>query len=493
MKAFVIGSGIAGIASAIRLAVKGFEVTVFEKNSAAGGKAGTLKTEQFTFDTGPSLFTHPQYLEELFAYAGVKLSDYLLYKPQNVACNYFYGDGTFIRGYANAQKLAKELEEKLHEPATNVMHYLKQSKDLYNTVGSFFLENSLHKKNTFLNYAVLKPLLNVRSSHLFSTLHNYNKKNFRQDKTIQLFNRFATYNGSNPYKAPAILSMISHFECNEGVYYPAGGMISIIRAMQRLAEDLGVRFRLNQTVQRIIVNNGVALGIVVENENLFSDVIISNADPYYTYKFLLNDASKSNKVIKQQRSSSAIIFYWGVDRDNDDTGLHNIFFSDNYPQEFYHIFTKQLPYHDPTIYINITAKKEPGIHAPLHKENWFVMVNAPANCGQNWTVIKQQTKQHILQKLQRILKTDIEKLIISEHTADPLSLEKDTCSFMGALYGASSNNRMSAFYRHPNFSREFKGLYFAGGSVHPGGGIPLCLQSAAITCRLIERQKKNPG
>lgn len=379
MKALIIGSGIAGIASAIRLAVKGYDVTVFEKNTVTGGKAGLLKAGDYSFDSGPSLFTHPQYLEDLFAFAGVQLKNYLSYKKLDVTCNYFYSDGTFVSGFAQVQKLAKELEEKLHEPSANVIKYLEQSAKLYNAAGKLFLENSLHKSGTLLNPGITKALRGFHLSHIFSSLNSYNKQQFKQPKTLKLFNRFATYNGSDPYKAPAMLSMIPHFEFNEGVYYPSGGMISIVKAMQRLAEDKHVKFRIKQPVQKIIVHHEKALGVVVNNENVLGDVIVSNADPYYTYKNLLGDQRKANKIIKQQRSSSAVIFYWAIDTNSIALGLHNIFFAENYEAEFQNIFSKKSPYHDPTIYINITAKEEPAVHAPIHKENWFVMVNAPVN------------------------------------------------------------------------------------------------------------------
>ena len=201
--------------------------------------------------------------------------------------------------------------------------------------------------------------------------------------------------------------------------------------------------------------------------------------------------SKAARILQQERSSSAFIFYWGINKTFHELGLHNIFFSNNYKEEFNHIFKLKQLYEDPTVYINITSKCEPGIPAPPGKENWFVMVNAPANVGQYTTEWQQQLKQHILSKLSRLLHTDIEPLIEVEAVLNPVTIEENTASYMGSLYGTSSNSRMAAFLRHPNFSNKLKGLYFVGGSVHPGGGIPLCLRSAKIMSEMVANDKKD--
>jgi phytoene dehydrogenase-like protein len=170
--------------------------------------------------------------------------------------------------------------------------------------------------------------------------------------------------------------------------------------------------------------------------------------------------------------------------------LHNIFFSKNYKEEFDSIFKHKRLYNDPTVYINITSKYEAD-KAPSGKENWFVMVNTPANYGQDWNKLKQECKANVISKLNRILQTDIESLIEAGETLDPVSLETQTGAYQGAIYGASSNTKKNAFLRHPNFSKRISGLYFVGGTVHPGGGIPLCLRSAKIVSELVAEDVKH--
>jgi phytoene desaturase len=485
LKAIVIGSGVAGLASAIRLAIQGMEVSVFEKNDYPGGKLSNFDMQGFRFDAGPSLFTEPANIEELFQLAEEKIEDYFEYIPVEIACKYFFEDGIKITAYTNVEKFAAELSDKIGEDEQNVKAYLQKSATLYNNIGSVFLNYSLHKKSSLRKANLGKAIKTARWKYLFNSLHKVNALSFSSAHTVQLFNRYATYNGSNPYKAPGMLSLIPHLEYNEGVFYPKGGMISITNALYNLAFKKSVRFEFNTPVQRIIHTEGKVSGVVVNNKNIKADIVVSNMDIYFTQLYLLNNESEAKKISKRERSSSAVVFYWGINKTFPELDLHNIFFSEDYKAEFDHLFHFKKLYKDPTIYINITSKREPGSQAPQGKENWFVMVNAPSNVGQDWELYKQQYRINIINKLNRLLQTDIESLIEVEQILDPVLIEERTSSYMGALYGTSSNNRMAAFLRHPNFSRQIKGLYFAGGSVHPGGGIPLCLKSAKIMSNLV--------
>ncbi len=485
--AIVIGAGVAGLASSIRLAAKGFSVTVFEKNSYPGGKLSHFDQDGYSFDAGPSLFTQPHLLEELFAAAGKQLKDYLNYESVPFACHYFYPNGTKFKAPANPNELAKTLEEHLGESSEVVLNYLQKANQLYNQTGHIFLEHSLHRKETLRYINWKKALGPIQLAHLFQSMHQFNTSTFKNPQTVQLFNRYATYNGSNPYQAPAMLTMIPHLEINEGTFYPKGGMISITNALYKLASELGVVFEFETPVESIIHSEGKAKGIVANKKNYFADVVVSNMDAYFTYKNLLKLDRKAAGILKQERSSSALIFYWGIRHSFSELGLHNIFFTENYQKEFNALFvTKQL-YNDPTIYINITSKMEEGVHAPANHENWFVMINAPANVGQNWEELKRQARNNILAKLKQMLGTDIEPLIATEAILDPVTIESKTSSYQGSLYGTSSNSKWAAFLRHPNAAPKIKKLYLAGGSVHPGGGIPLCLQSAKITANLISQ------
>lgn len=492
-KAIIIGAGVAGLASAIRLAVQGFVVDVYEKNNYPGGKLSQFEIDGFKFDAGPSLFTQPQNIEALFQLANEPIADYFTYCPVPIACKYFFEDGVVVNAYTNSTLFANELQEKLGEDANNIIQYLQQSKKMYQSIGTIFLNYSLHKISTLFKAPIRKALAAIKPKYLFKTLHSLNQKSFTKTHTVQLFNRFATYNGSSPYKAPGMLSLIPHLEHNEGTFYPNGGMISITNALYNLAIKKGVNFHFDSPVKSIIQHEDAVRGIVVGNENYYANVVVSNMDAYFTYNNLLKDHRKAKRILKQERSSSALIFYWGINQQFTQLNLHNIFFAANYKAEFDSLFKTKSLYSDPTIYVNITSKCEPDVQAPAGKENWFVMVNVPANVGQDWKAFAAQYRQIIINKLNRLLHTNIEPLIQVEQILDPVLIESKTASFMGSLYGTSSNGKMAAFLRHPNFTNSIKGLYFVGGSVHPGGGIPLCLQSAKIMSNIVaaDMKKKN--
>ncbi len=478
-KVIVIGAGIAGIASAIRQAVKGHEVAIYEANAYPGGKLSEFRSGDFRFDAGPSLFTMPQYVDELFSLAGKNPKDEFTYEKLETVCRYFYEDGTRINAWANRDKLAKEIALKTKDPALSVHQFLDYSARIYDITHAIFLEKSLQRIQSFLNWETLKAVFRFPKIDPFRSMNTANTDFFKDDKTVRFFNRYATYNGSNPYKAPATLNVIPHLEQHFGAYFPKGGMVAITQSLVKLAENLGVKFNYHARVEEILVEDKKVKGIRLNGENLPADRVISNMDIWFTYRQLLKNEVAPKRILNQERSSSALIFYWGMKAEFPELDLHNIFFSEDYKKEFAAIWEQQAIDVDPTIYVNISAKYQTE-DAPKGAENWFVMINVPANTGQNWDKLIAEARKNIIDKLSRMLDRDIAPLIVSEELLDPRSIEQKTASYQGSLYGTSSNNQFAAFLRHANFSSKIKELYFVGGSVHPGGGIPLALLSAKI-------------
>jgi phytoene desaturase len=307
---------------------------------------------------------------------------------------------------------------------------------------------------------------------------------FEHDKIVQLFDRYATYNGSDPYVAPGTLNVIPHLEHSIGAFFPEKGMYAITQALHLLAKELGVNFHFKKPVKKILLNNKNVEGIeTTDGLRFYSNTIVSDVDVVYTYK-MLDGIELNKKYLNHERSTSALIFYWGIKKSFPELELHNIFFSEDYKTEFDYLFNKKLITNDPTVYVFISSKKVKD-DAPQGKENWFTMINVPENIGQDWDKLIATAKKHILEKLRKNLNENIEDYIETEKILEPRTIESNTSSYHGSLYGNSSNSMFSAFSRHPNFSRKIKGLYFVGGSVHPGGGIPLCLSSAKIVDSLI--------
>lgn len=484
----IIGAGISGIAAAIRMRNKGYSVTVFEANSFAGGKLSSENLKGYRFDMGPSVFTMPCYVDELFVLSGKNPRDYFNYKQLDPVYRYFFEDGTVLDSFHGKEKYAAEMSKIVKDDKKTILNYLNKTETVYHLTADVFLHNSLHKFRNFFRKSVVKGLLNFGKIGVFETMNTANKKAFRDQKMVQIFNRYATYNGSNPYLAPATLNVIPHLEIMEGVYYPEGGMVTITESLVKLGKDIGINYRFSTPVREIVTENKKIKGIRTDKGIGNFDVVISNMDVYNSYQKLMPDVRKPRKTLSQPKSSSAVIFYWGIKKEFKELGLHNILFSENYPEEFNFIFEKKLISNDPTIYINITSKYTPA-DAPEGCENWFTMINVPNNSGQDWDLLVSEARVKMIKKISRILKTNIEKYIECEMTLDPRLVESRTSSAFGAIYGNASNNKFAAFLRHANFSKEIKGLYFCGGSVHPGPSIPLCLLSAKITTGLIQVEK----
>jgi len=483
-KAIIIGSGIGGIATSIRLSVKGYDVAIYEGNDVPGGKLSQFYMDGYRFDFGPSLFTLPLLVDELFNLAGIDPREHFNYTKLDESCKYFYEDGIQLNAYSDKEKLSHELSEKTGVTPSVIKKYFDHCKLIYDYTKPIFLEKSLHKFKNFVSYDTVRALSKAHEFDLLESMHDANKRRIQEPHLVQLFDRYATYNGSNPYKAPGILNLIPTLEHVEGSFFPTGGMYQITSSLVNLAKKLGVNFYFGRKVDEIILKKSRATGIRIGTDHIEADVIVSNMDVFLTYKNLLKEITTPNSVIRQERSSSAMVFYWGINKKFSNLGLHNIFFSKDYKNEFDQLFKNQSISDDPTVYINITSKLNPS-DAPTGHENWFVMVNAPSTAAQDWTELVNRTRKNVIEKLDRIMGINLEELIACEEVTDPKLIESKTLSYKGSIYGTSSNSRAAAFLRHPNFKRKIKNLFFCGGSVHPGGGIPLCLMSAKIVDTLI--------
>ncbi len=505
----IIGAGLGGLSAAIRLAYKGFEVNVFEKNAFPGGKAGSFELNGYRFDTGPSLLTMPFVIKELFTSVNENTDDCLEFNKLDNLCRYYYPDGTVLNAYSDPEKFSAEISAKTNEPSGSLKKFLEHCSTIYELTSDIFLFSDLYSLNTYSNLKALKTFFMLPKIDSFRTMNKANRSFFKDERLIQLFNRYATYNGSDPFKCPATLNIISHVEYTLGGYYLSGGMHSLTKALFELALKKGVKFCFNCPVKKINLHNKRVTGIIAGGNDIPADAVISNADVYQTYGGLLGDntSAAAKKYNKLEPSSSALVFYWGVNINSEKLDTHNILFSADYKKEFTELFDNKVIPADPTVYIYISSKFSPG-DTPRGKENWFVMINAPNssisppvrgrlrggeennhglfNSKNIWCI-----KQTILSKIKALTGYDIKDKIECEKVLTPLDIETQTGSFGGSIYGISSNSRNAAFLRQPNRSKHYKGLYFTGGSTHPGGGIPLVLLSGKIAAEKVIKDSKN--
>ena len=277
------------------MALKGYRVHIFEQNKYPGGKLSSFKLKGYRFDAGPSLFTMPHFITELFELAGENTSDHFHFKKKDVSCKYFWQDGKKLTAYAKKEKFFDEVYSQFGVDRKILENYLKKAKDKYDLTSDLFLNKSLHKLGTFLSVKTIRALSKLSIFEIGKTLSEVNETNLKEPHLVQFYNRYATYNGSSPYSTPGIMTVIQHLESHYGTYIPKGGMHSITKSLYELAKRKGVIFNFSKLVTEIILKESRAVGLIVDGEKLFFDSIISNMDIYPTYKKLLAKKKTSEK------------------------------------------------------------------------------------------------------------------------------------------------------------------------------------------------------
>ncbi len=480
----IIGAGVAGLAAAIRLAAAGHRVTVLEQNAQVGGKMGQVTADGFRWDTGPSVITMRPVFEDLFRAAGRRLEDYLTLLPVEPLTRYFFPDGTVFEATRDLQRMAEQIARLDERDVEGYLAYLSYAARLHRITGPTFVYSD---PVSLASFAQVPP---ADWPHLdgWRTMQAAINQHVRHPHLRQLLGRFATYVGASPFLAPATLNVIAHVEMTGGVFYPQGGIYAIAQALERLARELGVDIRLNTAVQAITVQGGQATGVrTATGEHWPARAVIANVDVATVYEKLLPpvNPARTRTLTQMEPSVSGFIMLLGVRGENPALAHHNIFFCPRYADEFRDVFQRGVPPTDPTIYVAITSKRDPD-HAPPGHENWFVLVNAPPTGPQwDWATQAQPYAQHVLDTLAARHQLDIRQRVVTQHLLTPPDLERLTGARRGALYGASSNSMWAAFRRPHNHSAEVRGLYFAGGTAHPGGGVPMVMLSAAAAVRAI--------
>lgn len=474
----IIGAGLGGLAAACRLAKAGFAVTILEKNTLVGGKVNTVEANGYKFDTGASLLTMRHVLEDLFEFCGRGIEDYLEIVPLEPICRYFWSDGARFDASQDIDKTEREIAKIAPSDAANFRSFLADSRQKYEIAERTFLLKSLNDLPRLLTPKYLPDLLKIST---LKTLDKHNAAYFKSPKLRQLFNRFATYNGSSPYESPATFALIPFVEFGLGAWYVRGGMYEIPRSLERLAIELGVKIYTGTEVEKIVVENKKAVGVKTNGDFTRADIVVSNADAIESYRTLL----KSRKFQNREPSMSGFVLLLGTRRKFEQLAHHNIFFSDDYRAEFDAIFKQKIPAPAPTIYICATSRTD-ATQAPAGHENLFVLVNAPyTNPKIDWAKESKPYRDSIIKKLESFGLEGLENAIDFEQTITPADFETKYRANRGSIYGISSNGIFSAFLRVPNRSREVENLYFTGGATHPGGGIPLVLLSAKMAAELI--------
>jgi phytoene desaturase len=489
----IVGAGLGGIGTAVRLAAQGHNVTLLEKNSTPGGKMNVVEAEGFRFDTGPSLVTLPGVIADTFRVAGRRIEDYLTLKQVDPICRYRFADGPNLDISANLPRLVSEVGNLAPGDVTGLFRFLTYSRTLFERAGPVFL---LRERPHLRDLLARRALDALRiDAHL--SMHRAVRRFFKDERLVQLFDRYATYNGSSPFKAPATLSIIPYIEIAGGGWYIEGGLYRLVEGLMEVARELGVNFQPDSEVAEILVQpragvrSAHASGVRFRGGGALStDALVVNADPMYAYPSLVPEQFHDRRLVRRMErlepSCSGFVMLLGIRGEYHQLSHHNIFFSKDYRAEFDSIFERREPAPDPTIYVVCTSRSDTAQAPPGHS-NLFILVNAPALTPEaDWRAWQGQYRDRILTRLEREGLRDLRERIAYEQVITPLDFQEKYHAWQGSIYGLSSNSRRTAFLRPPNRAPGLPNLFFVGGSVHPGGGIPLVLLSARLAARMIK-------
>lgn len=469
--AAVVGGGLGGMATAARLANVGARVTIIDQNTELGGKVAEYRQDGFRWDIGPSLLTMPDVIDELAA--TLEVNPPKLHRLDTV-CRYFWEDGHQID--ANGA-FCREPE---------VAAFLDYARGIYELSGEAFLRHppqDFWRAFQFRNWPKLKHLPKITN---FRTMSDEVRRRFTDPHLIQLFERFATYNGSDPHQTPATFNVIPYVENAFGAWYPEGGMRSLALWLLDALKALDVEIVTDTLVTHY---DGSTLKTNC-GKQWEPDAVICNGEAYGAYDRWIRvkgHHKEQQRIEPEELSLSGYVLLLGVSRQYRQLRHHNIFFSKDYDREFEELFKLRRFPTDPTIYINVSSATSPE-DAPKGHDNFFILVNAPAETSLiDWENNRREFDLRILSKLERMGLTGLSQHIVSQHHITPSDFSRRDLSTHGALYGAASNSIRSALFRPPLHSPIDSKLYFVGGSTHPGGGIPLVLLSAKMVSEAVCR------
>ena len=490
--ALVIGAGIGGIATAARLAKNGYEVTVVEKEATPGGRCNQINKDGHRFDIGPTLFLMPEVWEETFAALGEKMSDHLDLRRIDPTYKVHFDDGLELELTSDIGKMQTQLEKVEKTAFTGFLNYIAEGNKHYKISLEKFVGRNFF--NIF-EYFSLKNLPLIFQLKALGKHYKNTGRFFKDERLKAAFTFQNMYLGLSPYDAPATYSLLQYTELAEGVWYPMGGMYAGIQALTKVAEKLGVKFIFNAPVKKLKVEGSKVTGLELQDgRELTADIFVGNADLPYIYDQLLPDRAEAKKLINDKLyTCSTIMFYWGVDKEYPQIAHHNIFLGGDYKASFDQIFNEHKLPEEPSFYVHAPKRTDPAA-APEGQDTLYVLVpvgHLDARTEQDWEAMVKRARQTVLARLANELGAeDLEAHIKFEIVYQPKVWKERFNLVNGSAFGLSHNFWQVGYLRPQNRHKQYKNMYFAGASTHPGTGLPIVLLSARLTTERILKEFK---
>ncbi|GLW09140.1 phytoene desaturase [Microtetraspora sp. NBRC 13810] len=465
----VVGGGVGGMVCALLLARSGHEVRLFERLPRLGGKLAEHRRDGFTFSIGPSLLTLP----DLFRDLGVERD---LVQPREL-CRYRFADGSRLTAHRDPDRMAAEVERLAPGQGVRWRAFHAWARDCFEVSSRAFFAGPPNRP------PVRPSLRDLRAVAPGRTLAGLARRFFQDARLRQYVNRYATYAGSDPYRAPAALGCIPAVEHDGGGWYVPGGLPSLAGDLAALLAGAGVEVRLDTPVAGILADGQRVKGVrLAGGERVGGDVVVANVDAAQLYGRLLPDRRRLRRIAALGPSSSAFLLLAGVDGRTDDLPHHSVLFSADYPAEFADVFRRRTPPRDPTVYVGCASADDPT-QAPAGAESWTMLVNVPARDPSRWPISPEAYRDLVLERLAE-RGHDLAGRLRFVDILTPADLRDRYRSWGGAIYGAAYAGPLAPF-RRPGNRGPRRGLYLVGGSVHPGGGLPLVAMGGRIVADLV--------
>ncbi|MFC3747502.1 phytoene desaturase family protein [Paenibacillus sp. GCM10012306] len=479
-KAVILGAGFGGLSCAITLASKGWEVKVLERQDRPGGKLQRIESDGYTFDRGPSTITMPGVFRSLYKLAGVDMENYVqLYELEPRTRNVFY-DGTVVDFSRDIEFMKAQIAAYSPRDAARYSDFLEEAAVMFRLSEKEFLNRLLLSWRDKMSPSLIKGLLRVKP---FLTLQKLLLRYFSHPHTLAMLGRYATYVGSSPYRSPAIFAMLAYLEGQKGVYGVRGGTYQLIEGLLALSERLGVEIITGTEATDLSVLNGVVKGIETSSGFYPASTVIVGGDVLSMNRLLLPEVSRPHmndrNIAGYEPSLSGFVTLAGVSRQYDVLRHHTVFFPEQYELEFQAIFDEKRPPQNPAVYVCHSGYSETGM-APAGGSNLFILANAPyMNDACVWEEESLSYRERIFNTLAGHGIAGLSQSEVLLHYT-PQDIERDTLAHRGAIYGISSNSARQTFLRPGNRSPDVQGLWYVGGTTHPGGGTPVVSLSGRL-------------
>ena len=492
-KVLIVGAGIGGLTTAVYLAQKGFDVTVYEKNPSPGGRCGQLIKDGHRFDIGATMLLMPGVYHEVFNSLGIRLDEGTDIVPLEDLYRIYYDDCSFISFTTDRERMKEQLEKTEPGSFRKSEEYIEKGYRIFQLGMEKLIKKNFYKLLEFTNFSNIGLLIKLK---VYISHWNYTRRFFKHPHLMMAYTFQNIYVGQSPFKSPALFSMVPAVELKEGSFFPKGGMFAIVEKLYSAAEKAGVQFVYNNTIKEIMIRNSRAEGIILEDDTpVKADIVISNADLPYAYRDLLPDRKKSARLDRMKYSCSALCFHWGIDKVYPQLSHHNVFLSDSYRIGLDKIFNDKTINNEPSFYVHSPVRTDTSA-APEGQDSISVIVGAghvDASKDQDWNSIKKYTRDAVIARLKKQGLDDLGDHIKFEICYTPETWESATHVSRGSVFGSLSHNIFQMGYFRPhNRHDKYHNLYFVGGSTHPGNGIPNVLMSAKLVSeRIITEQTLN--